>query len=455
MSTEAERPRIDRTENAGNMAENILRGPNREAATPAQLVERLLKGSPITTNELNPMQITNLKNIAKTSFMATVVGIACFPIWGFADSQADEKISGPMKGLFWRVDWSYMKEKRTDGAYLEDMKKNLSSNSCLGGIFIGFGWNDIEPKPGEYNWKFVDSVVELARRYGKPYKLSVKAGIRTPEWVYNEGAQIFSYKKTRGARGWIKNPKESHIPIPWDPIYLKYFKKFIEQMGERYSGDYNCIAVTISGINSRSAEMHLPKGPEDIREWERLGDYKGKIVEATGKLTDIFADSFPRQQLCVHLAMPIKGMNTELKSILDYGVKKYPERFTAQDCQLSGKSDQSQSVIYQLIHDVKDKVHHGFQNVAGWTGGGLRDQGSLEMTVLNYIGVDAEYLEVAYDDGMNQDFCRRWVDEVAKAKQMGYEEYKASLIQNGKYVDGHRVKKALRQRRRRQFPQFQ
>jgi hypothetical protein len=148
-------------------------------------------------------------------------------------------------------------------------------------------------------------------------------------------------------------------------------------------------------------------------------------------------------------------MDTELKTILDYGVKKYPERFTAQDCQLSGKSDESQGVIYQLIHDVKDKVHHGFQNVAGWTGDGLRDQGSLEMTVLNYIGVDAEYLEVAYDDGMNQDFCRRWVDEVAKAKQMGYEEYKASLIQNGKYVDGHRVEKALRQRRRRLFPQFQ
>src|SRR5438093_12130728 len=108
MSTEAERPRVDRTENAGNMAE-------------------------ITTNELNPMQITNLKNIAKTSFMATVVGIACFPIWRFADTQADEKISGQMKGLFWRVDWSYMKEKRTDAAYLEDMKKNLSSNSCLDG----------------------------------------------------------------------------------------------------------------------------------------------------------------------------------------------------------------------------------------------------------------------------------------------------------------------------------
>ena len=41
MSTEAERPRVDRTENAGNMAENILRGPNREVATPAQLVEKI------------------------------------------------------------------------------------------------------------------------------------------------------------------------------------------------------------------------------------------------------------------------------------------------------------------------------------------------------------------------------------------------------------------------------
>src|SRR5207249_10948765 len=99
MSTEAELPRVDRTENAGNMAENILRGPNREAATPAQLVERLLKGSPLTTNELKPMEITNLKNIAKTSFMATVVGIACFPIWVFEDSQADDVILGTVKGI--------------------------------------------------------------------------------------------------------------------------------------------------------------------------------------------------------------------------------------------------------------------------------------------------------------------------------------------------------------------
>src|SRR2546430_15112915 len=125
--------------------------------------------------------------------------------------------------------------------------------------------------------------------------------------------------------------------------------------------------------------------------------------------------------------MPIKGMNTELKSILDYGVKKYPERFTAQDCQLSGKSDQSQGVIYQLIHDVKDKAHHGFQNVAGWSGDGLTGPGSLGKTGLNYIGVDAEYFEVAYDEGMNQDFCRRWGDGSAKGKQKGYEEYKTYL----------------------------
>src|SRR2546430_16141019 len=104
--------------------------------------------------------------------------------------------------------------------------------------------------------------------------------------------------------------------------------------------------------------------------------------------------------------MPIKGMNTELKSILDYGVKKYPERFTAQDCQLSGKSDQSQSVIYQLIHDVKDKAHHGFQNVAGWTRDGLRGQGSLGMKGLNHNRADAGYFGEADDDGMNQDVCR-------------------------------------------------
>ena len=333
-----------------------------------------------------------------------------------------------------------MGEKRNGGVYLEDMKKTLSSNSSLRGVFIGFGWNDIEPKPGEYDWKFVDSVVELARSYGKPYKLSVKAGIRTPEWVYKEGAQIFSYKKTKGARGKIKNPKESHIPIPWDPIYLKYFKRFIEQMGKRYSGDNDCIAVTISGINSQSAEMHLPKEPENIKEWERLGDYKSKIVEATEQLTDLFADSFPRQQLCLHLAIPITGMETELKTMLDYGGKKYPERFTAQNCQLSGKSDNSSSFTYQLIYGVKDQVHHGFQNVAGWTGNGLREQGSLEMTVLNYIGAEGEYLELAYDDSMNQNLCRRWLDEVAKARQMGYEKYKASLIQNGKYVASNRAK---------------
>src|SRR5262249_50197224 len=81
-----------------------------------------------TTTELNPMQSKNLKNIARTAFMAAIVGIACFLIWGFATSQAAEKVSGPMKGVFWRVDWSYMKDRRFGGAYLEDMKKNLPSN---------------------------------------------------------------------------------------------------------------------------------------------------------------------------------------------------------------------------------------------------------------------------------------------------------------------------------------
>jgi hypothetical protein len=182
--------------------------------------------------------------------------------------------------------------------------------------------------------------------------------------------------------------------------------------------------------------MHLPKEPKDVAKWESLGDYRGKIVQVWQQMIDTFAGDFPKQQICLHIAMPIFGMETELKTIVDYGVRKYPEQFTAQNCQLSGKSDQSQSAVYQLIHGVKDKVHHGFQNVGSWTNPGPHEQGDFEMSVLNYTGADAEYLELAYDDGMNQSLCRRFLDEVAKAREMGHEKYKASLIQSGKYVAG-------------------
>jgi hypothetical protein len=113
--------------------------------------------------------------------------------------------------------------------------------------------------------------------------------------------------------------------------------------------------------------------------------------------------------------------------IIDYGVSKYAERFTIQNCQLSGRKEDTGLQSYDLVQKYRDRAHHGFQSVAGFSHSGER-MGSIEMAVLNIVHADGEYWELWRGDGLNTQITAAVANAWGEARKLGYDAYKQKLI---------------------------
>ena len=261
-----------------------------------------------------------------------------------------------------------------DTSELNQAAAELANSRNLSGVCLHAFWNELEKVPGKPDFTMVDKTVAEFRRLGIKYELGFGPGAHTPKFVYDEGAQAFSTH--------VHNPHRANygeaieIPIPWDPIYQREFSDRIAQLGERYARDPLCVSVVLTCANALSAEMHLPKTREDLAKWRALGDYETKLLEVYKKYTDEWAKAFPHQAISLHLAKVLDLPPAFCARIVDYGLSKYPSRFTIQNCQLTGRKEDSGSMTYDLIQEYRNRAHHGFQSVAGF--GGRREQNGLD-----------------------------------------------------------------------------
>ena len=222
------------------------------------------------------------------------------------------------------------------------------------------------------------------------------------------------------------------IPIPWDPIYQRNFSRLIEKLGERYAADPLCVGVVLTCANFMSKEMHLPKRPEDRAKWKELGNYEVKLLEVYKKYIDEWSKAFPKQAVSLHLAKVLDVSSVFYDRIIDYGLSKYPERFTLQNCQLTGRKEDTGTVSYDLVQKYRDRLHHGFQSLAGLSHSGER-MGSIEMAALNVVHAQGEYWELWHGDGLSAETSAAVDKAWQEAKQLGYDGYKKKLISAGSY----------------------
>ncbi len=308
----------------------------------------------------------------------------------------------------------------------------VRANPHLSGVCLHIGWKDIENEPGKLDFSAIDKYVAVLRRIGMKYELGVKPGIATPLFVYQQGAKSFDTH--------VKNPNRPNfgaavaIPVPWDGKYQESFSRLIARLGERYSSDPLCVSVVLTCANFMSKEMHLPKSPEDRAKWNAMGDYGAKLLDVYKKYTDEWAKAFPKQQVTLHISQVLNLPPSFFERIIDYGVSKYPERFTIQNCQLTGRREDTGKLSYDIIQKFQDRAHHGFQSVAGFSHGGER-MGSIEMAVLNVVHAKGEYWELWRDDGLNTQTSAAIATAWEEARKLGYDAYKQKLIAEGRYQE--------------------
>ena len=315
-------------------------------------------------------------------------------------------------------------------AEMTEFESIVRTNPHLSGVCLHIGWKELEKESARLDFSAIDKAVAVLRVKGMKYELGVNPGVDTPPLIYQEGAQSF---ETRGT-----NPHRSNfgqavvVPVPWDPIYQSHFSYVIQQLGERYAADPLCVSVVLTCANFMGAEMHLPNRPEDRAKWKAVGDYEAKLLEVYKKYTDEWAKAFPHQAVSLHLSQVWNLPSSFFERIVDYGLKKYPERFTIQNCQLTGRKEDTGLQSYDLIQKYRDRAHHGFQSLAGFSHSGER-MGSIQMAVLNVVHAKGEYWELWHGDGKSTEISAAVLSAWEEAKRLGYEAYKKKLMSEGGY----------------------
>lgn len=321
----------------------------------------------------------------------------------------------------------------TDAHSFTQFESDLKANHSLSGVCLHIPWDSIEKEAGKPDFSAVDRAIAVFRDTKTKYQLCLKPGANTPDFVYAAGARFFQSQ--------VPNPHRRDygaavkIPVPWDTEYERAFSQIIDELGKRYASDPLCVSVVLTCANFMSAEMHLPKTPADLSQWRALGDYQKQLLEVYQTFMDKWASAFPRQEVSLHLSKVLNLPPSFLEQIIEYGLKKYPQRFSIQNCQLTGRKEDSGVMTYDLVMKYRDRVHHGFQSLAALEGRDGR-MGSTEMAALNIVHAGGEYWELWHGDGFSPDTSAMADKAWQEARKLGYEDYKKKLISEGKYRAG-------------------
>jgi len=315
-------------------------------------------------------------------------------------------------------------------ANLPGFEAGIRGNPHLSGVCIHAGWNEIETEAGKPDFTSIDKTIAVLQRLKMKYELSLKPGVNTPTYIFQQGAQSVPTRVTNPHRP--NFGEEVTVPVPWDSIYQRNFSRVIAQLGERYAADPLCVGVVLTCANFMGAEMHLPKRPEDRAQWQAMGNYEDKLLKVYSKYTDEWAKAFPHQQISLHLSKVLNLPSTFNERVIEYGLSKYPQRFTIQNCQLTGRKEDTGKMSYDLVMKYRDRLHHGFQSLAGFSHGGER-MGSIQMAVLNVVHADGEYWELWHDDGLSAETSGAVAKAWDEAKRLGYDAYKKRLMSEGSY----------------------
>src|SRR5262245_20315496 len=139
---------------------------------------------------------------------------------------------------------------------LHELESQLRANHNLSGVCLHVPWREIVKPNGQPDFALLEKTIVFFRDSATKYQICLHPGAYTPDFVYKAGAQPFEAQ--------VKNPhradfgKSVKIPVPWDPVYQRYFSQIIRQLGDQYGKDPLCVSVVLTCANFMSAEMHLP-----------------------------------------------------------------------------------------------------------------------------------------------------------------------------------------------------
>ncbi len=208
----------------------------------------------------------------------------------------------------------------------------------LTGTAVSDEWPRLQPEPDRFVWESLDRRVAIIAKANKKVGLRVLPGVTVPDWVYQRGARVFEFVDRNPYHGTDRYP-EGHrnatlgqklrLPVPWDEPFLVAWEGFVAALGKRLEGQ-PITMVHVTGPTRHSAEMLLPRGPEDREHWKQLGYSPEKLIMAWQRCIDAFGRSFPSSALALDLGPAIFDDGV-VESVVEWALDRYGARIFLQN----------------------------------------------------------------------------------------------------------------------------
>lgn len=166
-------------------------------------------------------------------------------------------------------------------------------------------WHRVQPTSGAPLFSDIDTFIALCEARGKMASLSVSFGNNTPQFVIDAGAVTVNL---------TLEPDPGIMPLPWDAIYLKYIKKFIQQLS-KYESSKSLSYVVISGLG-KLVEVLLAEEAADVTLVHNAAIAAGydNAIEgwlfAASQIMQSFSKAFPTTHKVISLHNPLPNSYT-------------------------------------------------------------------------------------------------------------------------------------------------
>jgi hypothetical protein len=168
---------------------------------------------------------------------------------------------------------------------------SLADNLYLAGTYLGFYWSELEPKPGQYNWKAIDDAMQPWINHGKDIILRVStAGWKawrppvsqqgTPQWVYDMGVPS------------VTEVDHAVKPQYWNALFLRAFEEFVKALAARYDSNAHIVAIEMGVGDGGETKPDTYHNPQVLQLWQTIAYTDVVWWDTIQKIVGIYQRAF-------------------------------------------------------------------------------------------------------------------------------------------------------------------
>ena len=181
--------------------------------------------------------------------------------------------------------------------YVPDLGKKVKASDYASACYIRTSWASLNPSDGVYVWNDPSSrlgqLIRGAEKRGLPIAFRIVVdgrdqGLNTPQFVFDAGAAYY-----------LEDPKYPAriTPIPQDPIFQKYYTKFIEALAQEFNDPARCAFIDAYGLGKWGEAHNVIYEDPNTSSGENTEKLKEEVFEW---VTDLYTRCFTQVPLVIN-----------------------------------------------------------------------------------------------------------------------------------------------------------